>query len=173
MLPPLAEAEIFKGVDILSQKPFEISTKEKGALLVFISSQCPCSNSHLAHLNSLHTQYPEIPLVGVLSNYGENSENAAAHFKSQGVKFPVLHDPEAKLADKFNALKTPHAFLMDAESKIIYKGGVSSSHDFPRAKKHFLADALKQYSQNKTIEEPEGRALGCSITRKMGNPWLD
>ncbi len=157
------------GPDIISgrQTESQIGEKREGLVIMFLSSLCPCSNSHIIELNSLASKYPNFTFVGVHSNADEPREQARDYFQNVGVKFPVLQDDGAKIADEFKASKTPHAFIVTKNGKIAYQGGVSDSRDFGRSKRKFLRDALEDISSGHEVRVPEGRTLGCAITRRL------
>jgi hypothetical protein len=49
----------FSGKNIISDKTENISvaSSKSGAVVVFLSTGCPCSNSHIAEIKSLSTQF--------------------------------------------------------------------------------------------------------------------
>jgi len=163
---PSFAAEGVSGRDLFSQKEIETSgTGHSGLIVVFLSSKCPCSNSHLPELKSLAQTYPDFSFVAVHSNADEPETQAQDYFKSQALPFPVIQDVDSKLAIRFKALKTPHAFVMSPTGEILYQGGVSNSADFSKASKHFLRDALQDLKEHHSVRTTEGRTLGCMIKR--------
>lgn len=160
-----------KGPDILTGKDLEIAPKAQGTVVVFLSATCPCSNSHVDELKSLAREFPQLAFVGVHSNVDEALSSSQEYFKKIALNFPVLQDDKAKIADEFKALKTPHAFVLSSDGKMIYQGGVSSSHDVKKADRKFLREALNDIKENRSIKTPEGRTLGCAISRGEDNVW--
>lgn len=155
-----------KGLDLKSNTPVTLSTaKGRPTVVVFLSSKCPCSLSHEKHLGELKEKFADVQFIGIHSNSNESVEDSAKHFKESPISFPVLQDQKSKWADEWKALKTPHAFLIDADGKIVYKGGVSSSPVFANATQFYLSDALTALKDHKPIPIAEGRTLGCFIER--------
>jgi hypothetical protein len=72
---------------------------------------------------------------------------------------------DAKIADQFGALKTPHAYIVNGTGKIIYSGGVTNSTNGPNATKQLLKEALLSVKAGKNPEPSEVRTLGCVIAR--------
>lgn len=158
--------ESLKGIDARTLSTIQIPFPSKSpTLLVFLSSKCPCSMSHVGELQTLAKEFPDVQFVGVNSNTDESLESAHAYFKSLNFNFPILRDEGLKLADRFRASKTPHAFLQGPDGKVLYQGGVSNSSKFPQADRKFLREALEDLKAGKKIRTPEARALGCAITR--------
>lgn len=160
------------GWDVLRAQSTSSSAEgKKGLVIVFMSAKCPCSQSHSEEVKNLHAHFPDFSFVVVNSNSDETEEMAKTYFKSVGFDFPVIKDKNAELADRYAALKTPHAFLISPEGKIVYQGGVSSSRIFAKADKKFLRQALNEIREGKIVSTPEGRTLGCAITRGENNVW--
>jgi hypothetical protein len=140
-------------------------------LVVFLSAKCPCSAAHETSLRELHTRYGDrIPFVAVHSNQDESDAEASAHFRAAAFPFPVLADrregaDRELLADQFGALKTPHAFLVDASGTVLFSGGIDDSKDPKKAKRRYLADALAAAVEGREPPTKEARTLGCVINR--------
>ncbi len=166
-----APSATVKGTEILSGKAQEITPKSEGTVVVFLSATCPCSNSHVEELKSLAQEYPQFSFVAVHSNLDEELASSKEYFNKVQLGFPVLQDDNAKIADEFKALKTPHAFVLSPEGKMLYQGGVSSSRDIKKADRKFLREALSDLKQHQAVKTPEGRTLGCTISRGEKNVW--
>jgi peroxiredoxin len=140
---------------------------EKTRVIVFLSAKCPCSASHEPALKKLHTEFSgsDFDWLGVHSNGDESAEKSEQHFKESALPFPLVEDPQQKIANQFGALKTPHVFIVK-DGKVIYSGGVDDSADANRAKTFFLKSALTQIREGKNPEPAETRTLGCVIERK-------
>lgn len=171
--------DTLKAVDLLSDKQQEETiilkiksgqgpvTQEKiASVVVFLSARCPCSNSHIEELKSLALNYSNIQFIAVHSNQNESLEEAKIYFKKQNLKFPVLEDKGALIADEFKAFKTPHAFVVNSQGQILYKGGVSSSSHFSDDVKKYLREVLEDVSHGKEPRYTDTRSLGCVILRE-------
>lgn len=137
----------------------------KGAVVVFLSSKCPCSNSHVDELKDLAREYSAFRFLAVHSNGDESESQARSYFKEMALPFPVVQDDKFLLADRFGAQKTPHAFVVLPDGKVAYQGGVTNSNEYARATKKHLRNALADLQAGRDIAVPEGRALGCFIVR--------
>lgn len=161
------------GQDLKTQKEVHVEWKEalKGTVVVFLSSKCPCSNSHVEILKNLAAQYKDFHFLGVHSNEDESVAAAAEYFKKADLPFPVIQDNQAQIADELKAYKTPHVFVFSPEGKVLYRGGVTNSSIGPAADKMYLQNALEDISQNKPVRTPETRTLGCVISREGSRGW--
>ncbi|WP_413584442.1 redoxin domain-containing protein [Bdellovibrio sp. HCB274] len=156
------------GTDVLTSKFLHLETKaaKKGTVVVFLSAKCPCSASHETLLKNLAEEFKDFNFVGVHSNTDENAELTKTHFTQANLPFPVIQDSKSRLANEFEALKTPHAYLLSPEGEILYSGGVTDSNVGPSAKKHFLKEAIEDTQAGKAVRKKEGRAVGCYIQRE-------
>lgn len=143
-----------------------IDSGKKATVMVFMSSKCPCSDSHAAVIKNLIEKYKEFAFVIIHSNVNEDESQAKKYFASLELKAQVLQDEDAKIADMMKAYKTPHAFIIDNKGEIIYKGGVTDSNNALKAEKQYLADALEDLQQNRPLKLSETKALGCFIARE-------
>lgn len=160
--------QTFKAFDLISGKSVEISPQAKDyRVLVFLSARCPCSMSHEPKLRALAKEFSKsgFQFVAIHSNFDEDEKLARDHFSGADLGFPVLQDTHSEIADRFQALKTPHVFVVDAKGKIVYQGGVDDSSNAEEAQKDYLAFALKNLKERKPVAVAETRALGCKIVR--------
>jgi hypothetical protein len=168
---PSLKGSVLSGLDLLQDRQVTFSADGKKALVVvFLSALCPCSNSHVDELKSLAKIYGSIAFVGVHSNANEKLETAKSYFSSAKLPFSVIQDSRHDLADQLKAVRTPHAFVLNSEGQILYKGGVSDSSDCSKAGRKYLREALADIDSGKPVRTPEGRALGCAISRGE-SPW--
>lgn len=159
-------AIVFVGPDVVTGIEKKITLGPDGAVAVFLSAKCPCSDSHAQELQSLARQFPKIQFVGIHSNADETQDLTRGYFSSKKFEFPVLEDSSGQYAEKYRALKTPHAFLLDSNGTVIYQGGVSDSTNAAQAQRFPLRNALSDWSQGRKVQTPAGRTLGCMIKRK-------
>lgn len=172
LLPVSANAQTltsFSGLRNLSGGPnvsWQADRAEKGTVLVFLSSKCPCSASHEKALRKLFEEYKDFRFIGLHSNQDESLSDATAYFKEVALPFPVAQDVGAKLADAFAAFKTPHVFLISPTGDRLFSGGIDNSKDQDRASEHYLRNALAAVRAGRRPDPDRVRALGCVIQRK-------
>ncbi|NQZ02519.1 MAG: redoxin domain-containing protein [Bdellovibrionales bacterium] len=151
-------------------KEFENDQSQLKAV-VFLSSTCPCSRSHVSHLNQLSVSYPEMALYGVITDRldAESESQLLSYYSAENFQFPVLKDQDQKLTIKYSALKTPHVVLLrrgkSGSYETLYEGGVSDKRDFEYAKKRFLAENLEAIRVGRKPRHRRGQSLGCYIRR--------
>lgn len=155
--------------NLISGEKISLTTQspdKKATVMVFMSSKCPCSDSHAAVIKSLTEKYKDYSFVIVHSNVNEDETQSKKYFASLELNAQILQDDGAKIADIMKAYKTPHAFIIDSKGEVIYKGGVTDSNNALKAEKQYLAEALEDLHQNRPLKLSETKALGCFIARE-------
>ncbi len=160
--------EKLQGDDLVSGKKVTIeSVTKKGLVVVFLSTVCPCSQSHVSELKQLKKDFPEFEFVAVHSNAEEPAELTRAYFQKADLPFPVVQDKDFAIANQFGALKTPHAFVLNSLGQTVYRGGVSNSKRIEGADRKFLREALQDVQDGHPVRTASARSLGCTISRHL------
>ena len=155
-----------KGLDLFSNKMVEANlNQKKGLVVLFLSAKCPCSNSHMTEIKNLAGEYKDFSFIAIHSNADESVEFSKPYFEKMALPFPVIQDQNTEIADRLQAFKTPHAFILSDKGDIVYQGGVSNSKDCSKADQLYLREALIDLQAGQKVRKPEGRTLGCSIAR--------
>ncbi len=140
---------------------------KNGAVLIFISVQCPISNGYNERVQAMAEAYGKrgINVIGINSNATENVDAVKAHAAEKHFTFVVLKDDGNKIADKLGATRTPEAYLLDANSKLVYHGRIDNSKDESQVNANELRDAMDALLAGKPITKTTAMAFGCSIKR--------
>jgi thioredoxin-related protein len=160
----------FAGADYTSPEAFEKETSRWKAL-VFLSEGCPCSRSHIVHLNELQEKYPELKIYGVISEPPKDEKEKKevdGYFQNTVFKFPIIADDKQSLVKRYGALKTPHLTLFQKNAKgyeVVYEGGVTDQKDFAKSGVKYFAENMAEISQGKTPKYKNGQSMGCYIRR--------
>ena len=168
--PPAIGATIdeFSLPDVDGQDRALKSLKGKnGTVLIFIAVQCPVSNAYNERMEKLAEDYKAkgIAVIGVNANASDDAATVKAHAVAKGLKFPILKDSGNKLADKLGASKTPEAYFIDGNNKLLYHGRIDNSQNPDAIEANDLRQAIDSALSGKPIEKPEAKAFGCSIKR--------
>lgn len=144
---------------------------EANALVViFIGNGCPTVRAYRDRLMQLHEKYsPQgVQFVAVNSNNPHLSpfDTHAAMVHSageEGLPFPYLKDEDGSLARALGAISTPHAFALDAERQLAYRGRIDDARIPQSVKKHDLDEALSALLEGRTPPVETTDPFGCSI----------
>jgi peroxiredoxin len=168
-----SDLSVLSGIDLVTgnTQTFDLSKAKTMTALVFFSIRCPCSASHQPTVNQLAKEFEKegIQFIGIHSNANEDFGSSRTFFQNSGLTIPVLQDTGAKIAIRFGALKTPHAFVVDRNLNILFQGGIDNSKLTDNATEHYLRDylneALLAFRSGKTPTVKSVRVLGCEIKR--------
>jgi peroxiredoxin len=139
---------------------------------VFLSFDCPVSNSYAATLIDLHKTYAEkgVGFVALVptDDTPEQVAKKAAEFK---LPFPVYSDSKLVAAEAFKATVTPEAFVVDHNFVLRYRGRIDNQYHArlkknPRVTEHELKDALAALTAGKDVPTPATLAIGCHIEQR-------
>jgi hypothetical protein len=75
-----------------------------------------------------------------------------------------MKDPDNKVADLYDARRTPEVYVIDPEGKLRYHGRITEDHENP-ASSPDLKNALDSFLGGKPIARTETKAFGCTIKR--------
>ena len=142
-------------------------TGKNGAVLIFISVQCPVSNGYNERMEKLAQDYKAkgVNVIGVNSNVTEPIAAVKAHAADKHFTFTVLKDDGNKIADRLGATRTPEAYVIDASGKLVYHGRIDNAQNTANITSNDLRDALNELVSGKQVSKTGGAAFGCSIKR--------
>ena len=156
-----------KDADGASHALYTLSEEKQATVVVFLATQCPVATDYVERVVALVKAYNDknVQFIGINSNKQETVAEILEYNKKHGFEFPVLKDPENKIADYFGARRTPEVFLLDAEHLLRYAGAIDDSRKEPT--KNYLQNALDLVIAGKDIPKAskKTRAIGCTIKR--------
>jgi peroxiredoxin len=140
---------------------------KNGAVLIFISVQCPVSNAYNERMEKLAQDYKAkgVNVIGINANNTEPAAAVKSHAGEKHLTFTILKDDGNKIADRLGATRTPEAYVIDAGGKLVYHGRIDNSQNTANITSNDLRDALDQMISGKQVSKTGGAAFGCSIKR--------
>jgi peroxiredoxin len=109
----------------------ETDLRNKAAVaFVFISTDCPISNSYLPELNRLYRTYAGqgVALFAVHSDPTQTADEVRRYAKEYGYTFPVLLDHKQLLARFTGATVTPEVALLSKGGTLLYRGRIDDKY---------------------------------------------
>jgi peroxiredoxin len=140
---------------------------ENGAVLVWVSAQCPVVKSYNERINEIAAELKAkgINVIGINSNSTESLDWITSHASEVGYKFPVLIDKGNVLADKLGASVTPEFYYFDKENVLLYHGALDNDRSGKNVTINYLRDAFESALKKEPIKTAKTNAFGCSIKR--------
>jgi hypothetical protein len=83
--------------------------------------------------------------------------------QERGFTFPYLKDEDQGLARSYGALVTLHAFVLDRDRLIRYRGRIDDSRDPDLVTIQDLRNALDDLLADRPVKVPETRPFACAI----------
>ncbi len=137
-----------------------------GAIVVFLSAQCPVVRGYNDRINQLAADYKAkgINFIGINSNSTESLADVKTHAAAT-YKFPVLIDKGNVLADQLGATVTPEVFYFNAKNVLMYEGAIDNDRRGDNPTENYVRVALDSGLGGKEITKQSAKAFGCSIKR--------
>lgn len=146
----------------------------KGFMIVFTCNKCPMAKFYSERLNKLNEKYKSkgVYLLAINSMdtlaYAEESYTLMQKkAKKDKLTFPYLQDKLQVVAKQFKATHTPQAFVIWKDKKgqfnIKYKGAIDDNAGDATNAKPFLANAVEELLNNKSVSETNTESFGCRI----------
>jgi hypothetical protein len=149
----------------------------KTVVLEWTNHDCPFVKKHYDSGN-IPTLQKEAAAKGVVwlqvissapGQQGHVDGAAALELNQQRGAAPaaVVLDPKGTIGKEYGAQTTPHLYIVDAQGKLVYKGGIDSipsarAEDIAKADNH-VRQALADLAANRKVAQASTRPYGCSV----------
>ena len=182
-----AETAVGKKIDGFSLHDFRgkvhtLSDMEdnKGVVVAFLGVDCPLARLYAPRLEEMAAEFAEkgVALVAIDSNRQDSVTDLAGFAQRYKLTFPVLKDPNNKVADQFGAQRTPEVFLLDSAGVVRYHGRIDDqygqhlaennkriSFQHTSARSPDLVNAIDEMVSGKEITVASTEVTGCLIGR--------
>ncbi len=149
------------------QRSFEELKGKNGAIVIFLSAQCPVVKSYQDRVNALAKDYQSkgVNVIGMNSNATESLDYVKTNATERGYSFPMLIDKGNVVADKFGASVTPEVYYFNSEGKLVYRGAIDNDRSGENVTTTHLRDAIEATLAGKPVAKSEAKAFGCTIKR--------
>lgn len=151
--------------------------KGKPVILEWTNHLCPFVEKHYKSnkMQSLQQKYANDGVVWLTiissaeGKQGYVSAEQANELTSERNASPthILLDKDGKVGKLFGAETTPHIFIVDSDSKLIYKGAIDDirSTDVADIEKavNYVDQVMSELDAGQPISVQETKAYGCSI----------
>jgi peroxiredoxin len=140
----------------------------KIVIINFWSTECPHSERTDQYIVSLLEKWNgEVVLLSIAANRNESFQMLEEASKARRIP-KILVDAEHNLADLYEAVTTPHVFIIDREGTLRYRGAVDNITFRRREGTHFfLQEAVDSLLHGRLPELSETSAYGCAIVREI------
>ncbi len=166
------KAQSFENLPGVGGRSYSLSSFDDKQILVviFFGNGCPTAKATEPRITGIQRDYGGRGVQIVLINSNNSSISPADTFtemeeraRERGYNFPYLKDEDRKVARSFGAMNTPHAFVLDRERKLRYKGRVDNAREVSRVTVNDLRNALDDVLAGREVRNAGTDPFGCSI----------
>jgi len=153
----------------LKGNPHHLSDYHGKIVIVnFWSCECPHSERTDRSTMACLVQWNnEVELLSIAANRSESISSVAEAANARHLP-RVLIDAEHVVADLYEAVTTPHAFVVDQDGILRYRGAVDDVRfRQPKATRFFLEEAVEALLEGRLPALEETPAYGCAIVREI------
>ncbi|MBW3544547.1 MAG: AhpC/TSA family protein [Bacteroidetes bacterium] len=138
---------------------------KQGLFLHFFNPDCPCSRFNVKHFNYLVNTYgQQLQFVVVIPEF---ADYLTAKAMIQG-DIPLLVDKADALANASGVYATPQAVLLDADSRLYYRGNYNKSRYCTQKDSNYAEIALSAYLKGKAAPQ-----LGLLASKSYGCQFFE
>jgi hypothetical protein len=146
---------------------------ERVVVLFFAATDCPISNRYVPEIARLAQELSGngVHFWWVYPNAGDTGNAVVAHNRDYAIAGDAILDPRQSLVALAHATVTPEAAVFVVEGgrlREVYHGRVddryiSLGQERPQAQQHDLESVIAAVLAGKTVPQPGGPPVGCSI----------
>lgn len=174
-----ARAEIGKPAPAFELKDIDGKTfkladsKGKTVVLEWFNAGCPYCVQAYSEKGALRKLPEELQAKGIVwlsivsekpENKGGKVETIKKFMEENGLKAPMLLDPDGKVGKAYGAKSTPHMFVIDGKGTLVYQGALDNA---PKGevenggeRASYVEAALADLAADKKIQKPETKSYG-------------
>ncbi|MBW4664211.1 MAG: redoxin domain-containing protein [Chroococcus sp. CMT-3BRIN-NPC107] len=144
--------------------------KFKAVGVVFMANTSSDVKMYIERLKNLQSsmQAQGFTLIGINphdgnQNPGESFDNMKKFATEQQLNFPYLWDSTQDVTRSFGASTIPMVFLLDATSKVCYRGAIDDNNQANAVECEYLAKATTALLKGEIIEATETEPVGSAV----------
>jgi peroxiredoxin len=142
----------------------------RGNIVIVNFWSCECPHSERADslmMKSLETWGREVVLLSIAANRNESAQSVEEAARARSLP-TVLIDAEHIVADLYEAVTTPHVFVMDKDGVLRYRGAVDDvTFRQRKSTRFFLKETVDSLLDGHLPSLAETPAYGCTIVREI------
>ncbi len=145
---------------------------DSGGVIVFTCNHCPYVVASESRIEAMaeRCRLAGLGFVGINSNdpivYANDDWDHMVD-RAESMSYPYLHDSEQIIAHAYGAQRTPEFYLLDASSKVVYRGRMDDSpRDPTTVSTNELDDAVTALIAGEMVRVSRTESIGCSVKWK-------
>ncbi len=161
--------------DVRTGQRHRLSDHESSlVVIVFLGTKWQAAATYLPRLSKFSRGYEKrgAEFVAINSNASESVEEAAEQARAMNVTFPILKDPENRVADSLSAERIGETLVLDRHGRVRYRGTIDDQYDTeaPREEpsRNYLLEAIDALIAGKPVSPETTAVAGPPIERAAG-----
>jgi peroxiredoxin len=142
----------------------------RGRIVIINFWSCECPHAERTDqwiMQSLAKWNADVALLPIAANRNESAQGVEEAARARGLP-TVLLDAEHVVADLYEAVTTPHVFVVDGDGILRYRGAVDDvTFRNRKATRFFLNEAVEALIDGRLPALTEMPAYGCTIVREI------
>jgi peroxiredoxin len=140
-------------------------------VIIFCGTHWPMAATYLPRLSaySADSEMRKIDFVGVYANANESDDAVVEQARKLRVRFPLLKDPDHRLADVYSAEQLGEALVIDRHGRLRYRGAIDDQFDSgesrQKPRRNYLLDAIESVLADKPVSPEVTSVAGPPIER--------
>jgi thiol-disulfide isomerase/thioredoxin len=139
-------------------------------VVVFIGNGCPTVRAYEQRLIALQETWwlRGVRVIAINANNSflsppDTFEEMIQRANHRNFNFPYLKDDDRAVAKSFGAICTPHAFVLNANQKVVYDGRIDDSRVGDKITSRDLENAVADVVAGRPVAVHRTDPFGCSI----------
>ena len=175
--PEMPVPQALKAVDIalLDHQAKEVKLSDyagKIIVLEWMNYDCPFVKPHYENgtFAELAKKYADKNVIwlGVNSTNYATVETNKAWANQHNVPYSILDDRQGKIGKAYNAMTTPHIYIIDTKGQIAYSGAIDNAPlgKLPEGQTeviNYVDKALAELTSGKVVTLTETKPYGCTV----------
>lgn len=160
------DLRVYKDGKFIATEKVALDTFLKQAVIVAYDPECPICLLYKTSIDYLSKTYESQQIYIILTAESDTSLIKDKFYRDSRIS--IFQDPSNKLLKKIGATTTPHAFVYDANSTMVYSGKIDNrakalgiKTDNPDSL--YVSDALKALSKGQLPHVKKTQPIGCLI----------
>lgn len=148
-------------------------------VVVFTCNHCPTAQAYQERIKAVQADYDDADVVAINSNntieehangnefYPTDSfEHMNARAATEEFNFPYLRDESQEVAKAYGAQCTPHAFVFDADRRLVYQGAIDDDREGDDVTERYVRAAIDAVLAGEEYSTETVSPMGCSTKWK-------
>ncbi len=166
------KAPSFQGLLGVDGKVYSLSSfdDKKILIIIFMANRCTTNLAYTERIEAIQSDYKDLGVQIVAINSDNPDLQPSESYlemvriaKERGYSFPYIKDEDQTVAKDFGAILTLHAFLLDQERRIRYRGRIDDSPRLSFMTTSDLRNALDDVLAGRVVKVQETGPFGCAI----------